>query len=65
MLRRGRYDWKKRYAILKISCHTHNLKQVRADYIYHKNEKGKPSKMDFPLFKNDITRFYFGHETCD
>jgi len=22
-------------------------------------------KMDLPLLKNDITRFYFGHETCD
>jgi len=24
-------------------------------YIYHKNEKSKPPKMDLPLLKNDIT----------
>jgi hypothetical protein len=24
-------------------------------YIYHKNEKGKPSEKDLPLLKNDIT----------
>jgi len=26
------------------------------NYIYHKNEKGKPCEMDLPLWKNDITR---------
>ena len=39
---------------IQIPCHTHNLKPVLADYIYHKNEKGKLCEMDLPLLKNDI-----------
>jgi len=27
---------------------------IHADYIYHKNEKRKPPKMDLPFLKNDI-----------
>ena len=42
---------------MQISCHKHNLKPFLADYIYHKNEKGKPGEMDLPLLKNDITDF--------
>jgi hypothetical protein len=38
----------------KISFHEHNLKPILADYIYHKNKKGKPSEKDLPLLKNDI-----------
>jgi len=30
-------------------------KTIYADYIYHKNEKGKPPTNDLPLLKNDIT----------
>jgi len=37
-----------------LSCQKHNLKSIHACYIYHKNEKGKPPKMDLPLLKNDI-----------
>jgi len=40
-----------------ISCHTNILKSVHDNYIYHNNEKGKPSEKDLPLSKNDITRF--------
>jgi len=36
-------------------CHNHNLKAIRADYIYHKNEKGKQGETDLPLLENDIT----------
>ena len=42
---------------LQIPYHKHNLKPIYADYIYHKNDKGKPRKMDLPLLKNDITVF--------
>jgi hypothetical protein len=31
------------------------MKPIDADYIYHKNEKGKPPKTDLPLLNNDIT----------
>ena len=37
---------------------------VHISYFLQKCNKGKLSKMDLPLLKNDITRFYFGHETC-
>jgi hypothetical protein len=40
-----------------ISCHKHNLKSVHADYIYHKNDKGKSCEKDLPELKNDITKF--------
>jgi hypothetical protein len=35
----------------------HKLKPIFTDYIYHQNEKSKPSKKDLPLLKNDITKF--------
>jgi len=40
--------------VAEISCQKANLKPVLADYIYHKNEKGKPRKKDSPLLKKDI-----------
>jgi len=43
---------------VQIPCHKHNLKPFLADYIYHKNEKGKPGEMDLPLLKNDITDIF-------
>jgi hypothetical protein len=46
------------------SCQSSNLQPILILCIYHKNEKGKPSKKDLPLLKNDIIRFNFGHETC-
>jgi hypothetical protein len=30
-----------------------------------KNQKRQTLVKGFALLKNDITRFYFGHETCD
>ena len=41
-----------------FSCQKNNLKQVLADCIYRKIEKGKTCKMDLPLLKNDITTLY-------
>jgi hypothetical protein len=46
-----------RVSQLVIPCQNNKPKSVRADYIYHKNEKGKPSKKGFALFKNDIITF--------
>jgi hypothetical protein len=34
----------------------YNLKSIHADYIYHKNEKGKTCQTDLPLLKDDITK---------
>jgi len=42
-----------------ISYHKYNLEPILSDYIYHKNEKGKPCKMDLPVFKNDITNIFY------
>jgi hypothetical protein len=39
-----------------FSCQKTNLKPILADHIYHKNEKGKPPKMDLPLLKNNIKK---------
>jgi len=41
--------------LLQIPYHKHKLNPILVHYIYHKNEKGKPSEMDLPLLKNDIT----------
>jgi len=42
-----------------LSCHKHNLKWFNLDYIYLISykiaKKGKTSKTDLPLLKNDIT----------
>ena len=38
-----------------ISYQNNNQKLVRADYIYHQNEKGKTCEMDLPFLENDIT----------
>ena len=38
-----------------IPYHKYNLEPILTNYIYHKNEIGKPGKMDLPLLKNDIT----------
>ncbi len=44
---------------VQISCHKNNLKSVHADYIYHRNEKGKPCGMELPFRENDITRIFW------
>ena len=41
----------------QLSYQNNNLKTINADYIYHKNEKGKPQKKDLPLFKIDAHLF--------
>ena len=42
--------------IFNFVIHTiSSLKSIDSDYIYHKNEKGKPCETDLPLLKNDIT----------
>jgi hypothetical protein len=41
-----------------ISYQNNRLKLTLSDYIYHKNEKDKPMKMDLSLLKNDITAFF-------
>jgi hypothetical protein len=51
----GLNDGEEGCARFKIPYHKHKLKPFLADYIYHKNEKGKPCEMDLPLMKNDIT----------
>ncbi len=33
-----------------VSCQNNNLKSVHVDYIYHKNEIGKPGEMSLPIF---------------
>jgi hypothetical protein len=38
------------------SCQYNNPNSIYSNYIYHKNERGKPCEMDLPLSKNDITR---------
>jgi len=38
-----------------FSCHEYNLQPIHAQYIYHKNEIGKPCEKDLPLLKDDIT----------
>ncbi len=38
-----------------IPCQKHSPTSIHADYIYHKNEKGKLCEMDLPFLKNDIT----------
>jgi len=40
---------------LQIPYHKHKLNPILVYYIYHKNERGKPSEMDLPLLKNGIT----------
>jgi len=40
---------------MKLSFQSNNLKPINTDYIYLKNETGKPPKTDLPLLKNDIT----------
>jgi hypothetical protein len=32
-----------------LSCHEHNLKPTLSNYIYHKNEIGKPPEKDSPF----------------
>ena len=49
--------------IIEMKCcvyYKYNLKLNFVHYIYHKNEKGKLSKKDSLLFKNDITRTFLG-----
>jgi hypothetical protein len=41
---------------MQITCHTHKVKPILTDYIYHQNEKSKPREMDLPLLENDITK---------
>jgi hypothetical protein len=36
---------------MKISCQNNNMKPIDADYIYHKNGKGKPCEMDLSFLK--------------
>jgi len=40
---------------MKIPYQKAKPKMIDSDYIYHKNQKGKTSNKDLPLFKNDIT----------
>jgi len=44
--------------ISDIPYHEHRLKPIPETYIYHKNEKGKPSETDLPLLINDITPIF-------
>ena len=46
--------WKSGLSKPVLTCHEHNLKSVHVDYIYHKNEKGKPCEIDLSLMKNNI-----------
>jgi hypothetical protein len=48
-------DEKEESGRLHIPYQKHSLKPILVRYIYHKNEKGKPSEIDLPLLKNDIT----------
>ena len=41
--------------MIKVACQECILKSILPDYIYHKNEKGKPCEMELPFLKNDIT----------
>ena len=53
--------------LIQIPYHTHKLKVIFVLCIYHKNEKGKPSRKDLPLlekryhaiFKAMFTASYF------
>jgi len=48
-----------------ITCHTHKLKTILTDYIYHQNEKSKPREMDLPLLESDIpTNLESGQTIC-
>jgi len=38
---------------------------VQISYFLQNCKKGKPGEMDLPFWKNDITRCFSGHETCD
>jgi len=41
-----------------ISCQNHYLKSIHADYIYHKNEKGKTCELDIRLLKKRNPKFF-------
>jgi len=41
-------DGKGEVSLLQIPCQYNKLRSIDSDYIYHKNNKGKPSKMDLP-----------------
>ena len=46
--------------LLQIPCQSSNLKSILICYIYHQNEKGKPTEKDLPFLKNDISRNFWG-----
>ena len=43
---------------MQITCHTHKLKMILTDYIYHQNKKSKPREMDLPFLKKRYQDFW-------
>jgi hypothetical protein len=45
-----------------LSCQNNISKSVHADYIYHKNEIGKPGEMSLPILKKRYYTNFYRHD---
>jgi len=49
---------------MKIPYQKAKPKMIDSDYIYHKNERGKPPKKDLPLLKKRYHNNFEVSKTC-